>query len=257
MPMTDYLYCQQSKKMLKSWTYLLLLLVSLLNFNASAASLPGAVFKRTTTHVSCQTFEPKCTGINFFSHMDRENIMRYTMNLLSVSWLGDNLYEVEIHVVGAEQIDLKYLWSLKIIGVNGPSGTVQLYGTNENTYLISNPTDFTAKFQVYGSPSQSDSCIVELSSFQIQFEYIQGSAADYSSTWKWGKSSFDLMTGCNADDQGNSNADFPIWQWNKDCGTCGGSSSTSSSSSSSSPTSSSSSRTSTPSTTTTRRQISS
>ena len=99
--------------------------------------------------------------------------MHYSMTVNSVTWISGNTYELTIAVKGAENIDLKYLWSLKIIGVNGPQGTVQLYGKNENTYIIDNPTDYTATFQVYGQQSSDDACKVLMPSFQIQYEYLQ------------------------------------------------------------------------------------
>ena len=139
------------------------------------------------------------------------------MDIENVVWLHDDLYEITIHVLGSEQIDLKYLYSLKIIGVDGPKGTVQLYGKNENTYLIDSPTDYRATFQVYGD-TQRDECNVWLPNFQIQYEYLQGDAWAYADTWVWGTTSFDLMTGCNNyDNQGNSQTDFPGYYWKIDC----------------------------------------
>ncbi|SJM88905.1 uncharacterized protein ZBIST_5105 [Zygosaccharomyces bailii] len=153
---------------------------------------------------------PVCPDLDFNWHEDNTNTMHYSMDLVSVSWISSNLYEITIKVTGADQIDLKYLWSLKVIGIDGPQGTHQLYGKNENTYLIDNPTDYTATFQVYGKAVEGDDCKVEMPGFQIQYEYLQGDAAQYSSSWKWGATSFDLMTGCSADNQGHSNADFPL-----------------------------------------------
>ncbi|OXT10027.1 hypothetical protein B9K03_11810, partial [Rothia sp. Olga] len=92
-------------------------------------------------------------------------------------YIKDSTYEIKIHVTGEKQIPLKYLWSLKVIGINGPQGTVQLYGENEHTYLINNPTDFTSTFQVYGQPDSSDSTKIWMPNFQIQFEYLQGDAS--------------------------------------------------------------------------------
>ncbi|KAG0655080.1 hypothetical protein C6P45_003155 [Maudiozyma exigua] len=134
------------------------------------------------------------------------------MDITNVNFVQDNLFEITIHVVGSQTIPLKYLHSLKIIGVDGPQGTIQLYGKNENTYLIDDPTDFTSTFKVYGN--LKNGCQWWLPNFQIQFEYLQGEAAQYSSTWIWGTSSFDLSTGCNNyDSQGNSQTDFPGFYW--------------------------------------------
>ncbi|AJU96973.1 Bsc1p [Saccharomyces cerevisiae YJM1356] len=157
--------------------------------------------------------------------MSQQNILHYDMDVTSVSWVKDNTYQITIHVKAVKDIPLKYLWSLKIIGVNGPSSTVQLYGKNEKTYLISDPTDFTSTFQVYAYPS-SDGCTVWMPNFQIQFEYLQGDAAQYWQTWQWGTTTFDLSTGCNNyDNQGHSQTDFPGFYWTYQCkgnndGTC-------------------------------------
>ena len=188
---------------------------------AQFVSEDSLTLDRRTSGVTCSTFEPLCPNLNFYWHTDNQNVMHYSMTVNSVTWISGNTYELTIAVKGAENIDLKYLWSLKIIGVNGPQGTVQLYGKNENTYIIDNPTDYTATFQVYGQQSSDDACKVLMPSFQIQYEYLQGDAAQYASTWKWGQTSFDLMTGCSADNNNNSNADFPTWYWTKECGSCG------------------------------------
>ncbi|KAJ1055340.1 hypothetical protein FZC28_6537g777 [Saccharomyces cerevisiae] len=167
----------------------------------------------------------------------------------------DNTYQITIHVKGKENIDLNYLWSLKIIGVTGPKGTVQLHSYNENTYLIDNPTDFTATFEVYAT-QDVNSCQVWMPDFQIQFEYLQDSAAQYASSWKWGTTSFNLSTGCNNyDNQGHSQTDFPGFYWNIDydnnCGGTKSSTTTSTSTSESSTTTSSTSESSTTTSTTT------
>ena len=152
-----------------------------------------------------------CPNLDFTWHMANQNILQYTMDITNVNYIENNLFEITIHVVGAETIPLKYLYSLKIIGVNGPKGTVQLYGKNENTYLIDNPTDFTSTFQVYGNLKD---CKWWLPNFQIQFEYMQGDASQYWQTWTWGTSTFDLSTGCNNyDNQGHSQTDFPGFYW--------------------------------------------
>ena len=166
-----------------------------------------------------------CPNLDFNWHMSQQNILHYDMDVTSVSWVKDNTYQITIHVKAVKGIPLKYLWSLKIIGVNGPSSTVQLYGKNEKTYLISDPTDFTSTFQVYAYPS-SDGCTVWMPNFQIQFEYLQGDAAQYWQTWQWGTTTFDLSTGCNNyDNQGHSQTDFPGFYWTYQCkgnndGTC-------------------------------------
>ncbi|QLG70967.1 hypothetical protein HG535_0A09170 [Zygotorulaspora mrakii] len=183
--------------------------------------------------VSCHTFEPLCPDLNFHWHEKNENIMEYTMNVLSVKWMAGNTYQITINVKGAQKIDLKYLWSLKIIGINGPRGTHQLYGFNENVFLIQDPTDYTATFEVYGHPAVEDPCRVLMPSFQIQYEYHNRHGG-----WKWGKQTFDLMTGCNADNNGNSNADFPLSYWTNKCASCEPTSSSSSVPSSSVPSSS-------------------
>ncbi|CDH11727.1 uncharacterized protein ZBAI_03513 [Zygosaccharomyces bailii ISA1307] len=199
----------------------LFLLLSALGLKVSQAS-------GETSGCAVSGLTPVCPDLNFNWHEDNTNTMHYTMDLVSVTWISSNLYEITIKVEGAEQIDLKYLWSLKVIGINGPESTHQLYGKNENTYLIDNPTDYTATFQVYGQTVEGDDCKVEMPSFQIQYEYLQGDAAQYSDSWTWGATSFDLMTGCGGDNNGNSNADFPLWYWSSGeakCGGCGGTSS--------------------------------
>nr|4UYR_A Chain A, Flocculation Protein Flo11 [Saccharomyces cerevisiae S288C] len=185
---------------------------------------PTALVPRGSSEgTSCNSIVNGCPNLDFNWHMDQQNIMQYTLDVTSVSWVQDNTYQITIHVKGKENIDLKYLWSLKIIGVTGPKGTVQLYGYNENTYLIDNPTDFTATFEVYAT-QDVNSCQVWMPNFQIQFEYLQGSAAQYASSWQWGTTSFDLSTGCNNyDNQGHSQTDFPGFYWNIDCdNNCGG-----------------------------------
>ncbi|CAI7191059.1 CGH_1_collapsed_G0008370.mRNA.1.CDS.1 [Saccharomyces cerevisiae] len=196
-----------------------------------------------------------CPNLDFNWHMSQENILHYDMDVTSVSWVKDNTYQITIHVKAVKDIPLKYLWSLKIIGVNGPSSTVQLYGKNEKTYLISDPTDFTSTFQVYAYPS-SDGCTVWMPNFQIQFEYLQGDAAQYWQTWQWGTTTFDLSTGCNNyDNQGHSQTDFPGFYWTYQCkgnndGTCTKASSSSITTSSSTTSSSTTSSTTTSSSTT-------
>ena len=152
-----------------------------------------------------------CPTLDFTWHTNQQNIVNYSMDITEIEQIQDELFEITIHVTGAKQIPLKYLYSLKVIGVNGPKGTVQLYGKNENTYLIDNPTDFTTTFQVYATLKD---CQYWMPNFQIQFEYMQGDAAQYWQTWVWGTSTFDLGTGCtNYDNQGHSQTDFPGFYW--------------------------------------------
>ncbi|CAI4398911.1 AEL_collapsed_G0027930.mRNA.1.CDS.1 [Saccharomyces cerevisiae] len=191
------------------------LVLSLLFY--SALGFPTALVPRGSSEgTSCNSIVNGCPNLDFNWHMNQQTIMQYTLDVTSVSWVQDNTYQITIHVKGEENIDLKYLWSLKIIGVTGPKGTVQLYGYDENTYLIDNPTDFTATFEVYAT-QDVNSCQVWMPDFQIQFEYLQGSAAQYASSWKWGTTSFSLSTGCNNyDNQGHSQTDFPGFYWNID-----------------------------------------
>ncbi|CCD25300.1 uncharacterized protein NDAI_0E04830 [Naumovozyma dairenensis CBS 421] len=174
-----------------------------------------SLWKRGT--LTCQTVMNGCPDLNFGWHAANTNILKYYLDILNVEWLGNNLYEITIQVTGEEQIDLKYLYSLKIIGVQGPKSTIQLYGKNENTFLIDSPTNYTVTFQVYGG-AKKDECNIWLPNFQIQYEYLQGDASKYQNTWKWGTTSFDLSTGCtNYDNQMNSQTDFPGFYWNMDC----------------------------------------
>ncbi|CCC70495.1 hypothetical protein NCAS_0F00110 [Naumovozyma castellii] len=179
---------------------------------ASIISFPEQKLQKRDDSI-CQSITNGCPDLNFNWHASTQNIMQYSMDLQNVCWLHDNLYEITIQVLGAEQIDLKYLYSLKIIGIDGPVGTVQLYGANENTYLIDNPTNYTVTFQIYGD-NEKDTNNTWIPNFQIQYEYLQGKAYAYADTWVWGTTSFDLMTGCNNyDNQGNSQTDFPGFYW--------------------------------------------
>ncbi|KOG98907.1 Flo11p, partial [Saccharomyces eubayanus] len=199
------------------------LVLSLL-FNSALGYPTGLVPRGSSEGTNCNSIVNGCPSLDFNWHMNQQNIMQYTLDVTSVSWVQDNTYQIQIHVKGKENIDLKYLWSLKVIGITGPQGTVQLYGVNEKTYIIDNPTDFTATFEVYATQGVN-SCEVWMPNFQIQFDYLQGNAAQYASTWKWGTTSFDLSTGCNNyDNQGHSQTDFPGFYWNIDCdNNCGGS----------------------------------
>ncbi|CCF56845.1 hypothetical protein KAFR_0B05500 [Kazachstania africana CBS 2517] len=164
-------------------------------------------FSRETT---CLAATNGCPHLDFGHHAEVTNTLRYYMSLDCVTPVADNTYEITIHVTGEEQIDLKYLYSLKIIGVDGPEGTVQLYGYNEDTYLIDNPTDYKATFQVYGNPSKDDDCEIWMPNFEIQYEYLQGNTSQYNQTWEWGATAFDLSTGCHSYDNNNiSQTDFP------------------------------------------------
>ncbi|KAK5773565.1 hypothetical protein RI543_005082 [Arxiozyma heterogenica] len=168
-----------------------------------------------------------CPNLNFDFHQDITNVHpTYKMDLESVGYLGGNSYQITVRFYASQNIPLSNLHSLKIIGVQGPKGTIQLWGKNEGvTPPDFNPTDFTATFTVYGD-TQKSPCYVWLPPFQIQYEY------NYSKQWQengWGATHFDLMLGCNADNQGNSNADFPLYYWPKGCAdSCSASSSPSS-----------------------------
>ncbi|GES72332.1 hypothetical protein SCEPF1_0341000100 [Saccharomyces cerevisiae] len=160
------------------------LVLSLLFY--SALGFPTALVPRGSSEgTSCNSIVNGCPNLDFNWHMNQQNIMQYTLDVTSVSWVQDNTYQITIHVKGEENIDLKYLSSLKIIGVTGPKDTVQLYGydentdwidnplvsrCDENTYLIDNPTDFTATFEVYAT-QDVNSCQVWMPNFQIQFEF--------------------------------------------------------------------------------------
>lgn len=153
----------------------------------------------------------ECPQLNFNWHMDIQNILHYSLEIISVKYISGNEFNITIHVLGSEQIPLKYLSSLKVIGVTGPLSKIVLYGKNENTYLIDNPTNFTATFAVYAT---FQNCRYIMPNFQIQFEYMQGDAAQYWQTWEWGTSTFDLSTGCdNYDNQDHSQTDFPDFYW--------------------------------------------
>lgn len=149
-----------------------------MNPNDDNGKTAVSILRRSTSDVSGIT--KMCPDLNFEWHAMNTNTMPYYMDLLSVVNVDGNVYELTIHVKGKEQIPLKYLWSLKIIGINGPQGTKQLYGKNENTYIIDNPTDFTTTVQIYGQTYNGDDCKVAMPPFQIQYEYLQGDAAQYS-----------------------------------------------------------------------------
>ncbi|GMM56039.1 Flo11 protein [Maudiozyma humilis] len=153
-----------------------------------------------------------CPTLDFTWHTNQQNIINYSMDITDINQIQDNLFNITIHVTGSQQIPLKYLYSLKVIGIDGPNNYVQLYGENEHTYLIDNPTDFSVSFEVYATLT---GCKYWMPNFQIQFEYLQGNAAQYWETWTWGTSTFDLISGCdNYDNQGHSQTDFPGFYWN-------------------------------------------
>lgn len=102
-----------------------------------------------------------CPCLDFSFHAQNTGTIQYNVDVTDVKWVQDNIYTVTIHTYGSKQIPLKSLWSLKIIGVNSPDGgTFQLYGFNEKTFKIDNPTDWSATFRVYGQPDGSDPSIV-------------------------------------------------------------------------------------------------
>ncbi|GMM56038.1 Bsc1 protein [Maudiozyma humilis] len=153
-----------------------------------------------------------CPTLDFTWHTNQQNIINYSMDITDINQIQDNLFNITIHVTGSQQIPLKYLYSLKVIGIDGPNNYVQLYGDNEHTYLIDNPTDFSVSFEVYATLT---GCKYWMPNFEIQFKYMQGKAAQYWDTWIWGTSTFDLLTGCdNYDNQGHSQTDFPGFYWN-------------------------------------------
>ncbi|CAL9734826.1 hypothetical protein MOSE0_G00540 [Monosporozyma servazzii] len=168
----------------------------------------------------------KCSHWNFDHHQEMLNVYpRYHMEMKNIQYAAAETYDVTIRVYANENIALKYLHSLKIIGVQGPQGTIQLWGANEGvTPQDFVPSDFTSTFKIHANANDNP-CNVELPSFQIQYEY------DYSDEWAangWGQTHFDLMVGCGGDNQGNSNFDFPAYVWPKDCdSSCGGDSSSS------------------------------
>ena len=157
----------------------------------------------------------KCSEWNFDHHQDRENIKpKYKMQLLNVQHGDGADYDITVRFYADENIPLEHLHSVKIIGVQGPQGTIQLWGKNEGvTPQDFVPSDFTTTFKIYSNPHE-DPCYVEIPNFQVQYEY------KHSDTWTqngWGKHAFDLMIGCGGDNQGNSNFDFPLYFWPKDC----------------------------------------
>ena len=158
------------------------------------------------------SFTNGCPCYDFTFHSQTQNTLVYHMDVLSVKWDHDNIYMITIHVYADKQIPISNLWSLKIIGVDSPDGgTFQLYGHNENTYLINNPTDWTATFRINASADPSNPDIQWMPNFQIQYEYCQGSATCDSTWWQTYKgSTFDLITGCNNHDNNQrSQTDFP------------------------------------------------
>lgn len=161
------------------------------------------------------SFEPinGCPCLDFSFRSQNTRTMPYNIELENVKWVESNIYTVTLHVTGQKQIPLKSLWSLKIIGVNSPDGsTFQLFGYNEKTYLIDNPTDWTATFRVYGQADSNDPSIVWMPTFQIQYEYCQGSAD--CSDWSYGTTTFDLITGCNNyDNYKRSQTDAGSYFW--------------------------------------------
>ncbi|CCF57720.1 hypothetical protein KAFR_0D00730 [Kazachstania africana CBS 2517] len=159
-----------------------------------------------------------CPDLNFTYHEKLNGIMDYDLSIDSVVWTGANTYNLTVTVTGQEAIALKYLWSLKLIGVQGPESTIVLYGKNENTYLIDDPTHFTVTFEVYAEPSSDNPDIVWMPNFEIKYEYLQGDASQYSSTWEWGTATFTLITGCyDYDNQCRSETDFPGYFWSYQC----------------------------------------
>ncbi|CAL9734825.1 hypothetical protein MOSE0_G00518 [Monosporozyma servazzii] len=195
-------------------------------------SLLGSVLITTTCFSNAQTvcnsnnIINKCPEWNFDHHQEMLNVYpRYHMEMKNIQYAAAETYDVTIRVYANENIALKYLHSLKIIGVQGPQGTIQLWGANEGvTPQDFVPSDFTSTFKIHAN-ANGNPCNVELPSFQIQYEY------DYSDEWaanRWGQTHFDLMVGCGGDNQGNSNFDFPAYVWPKDCDSnCGGDSSSS------------------------------
>lgn len=149
--------------------------------------------KRST--VSCEQIYNGCPNLDFSYIPKITGEMPYTMNVISVNWIGGITYELTINVVGQESIPLENLWELKILSITGPSSQVVLYSHNENVYDISDPTDYTATFEVYGSPDSTGK--VWMPNIQIQYEYYVVSANNYYWNSSWGAKTIDLSVGCN------------------------------------------------------------
>lgn len=202
--------------MLRTWPLWLLLFLarsvlgtSSVNFVPSSAA--GTASSCTPTN--------GCPNLDFTWHAANTGTMVYNIEVTSVSWEVDNIYAITIHVTGAKSIPIEDLWSAKIIGVSSPDGsTFQLYGHNENVYLIDDPTNYFATFRVYGVADSTDSSKVWMPNFQIQYEYLQGSTATNAAGWTYGTTTFDLITGCNNyDNQGHSQTDSAGFYWSLHC----------------------------------------
>ena len=196
--------------LVKIWAYTLF---GVLNVLAAANTINSPDFVKGDHGSVSTTPVNGCPCLDFTFHAQNTNTMLYDIVVEQATWVQDNIYTVTIHVTGAKSIPLESLWSLKIIGVNSPdASTFQLYGFNENTFLIDNPTDWRATFRVYGQPDSNDASIVWMPSFQIQYEYCQGNTK--CSNWSYGATSFDLITGCNNyDNNKRSQTDAGSYFW--------------------------------------------
>ncbi|CCK72862.1 uncharacterized protein KNAG_0L02480 [Huiozyma naganishii CBS 8797] len=170
------------------------------------------------------TVQHGCPHLDFEHFYETENINpKFSLDLTDVRWLpNQKLYQVTIraYITNGEKIDLKYLWSLKAIGLS--MGTHQIYGFNEGVLPEGfDPSDFTTTFLIRGRPDYEE-CIVWLDYFQLQFEFLDGHTGQYRSDWYregFGNSHFDLSVGChNSNNYGQSKVGLPNYYWPLECG---------------------------------------
>ncbi|CCK71310.1 uncharacterized protein KNAG_0G02540 [Huiozyma naganishii CBS 8797] len=170
------------------------------------------------------TIQHGCPHLDFDYFYENERINpKFSLDLKDVRWLpNQKLYKVTIRAYtrNGEKIDLKYLWSLKVIGLS--TGTHQLYGFNEGVLPEDfDPSDFTTTFLIRGRPDY-ENCIVWLDYFQLQYEFLDGHTAQYKEDWYnegFGKPHFDLSVGChNSNNHGQSQLGLPNYFWPLECG---------------------------------------
>lgn len=158
-----------------------------------------------------ESFAASCPKLNFDFKGQGKYYPAGQGSVVEVEKVGQNEYEIVYKFFSDECPSLSNLDQAKIIGVSSPEDSEYiLYDSNLGVANIDAACDWAARFVVKGHQQGSQTCI---SSFQIHYAWFSGRASNSEESGFDYNSAYEYLIGCTSDNNGNAQADFPLYCW--------------------------------------------
>ncbi|GAV56458.1 hypothetical protein ZYGR_0EB00100, partial [Zygosaccharomyces rouxii] len=151
---------------------------------------PSPIHLARRDEIQVQDIHDACYGRSFVNSV---SAFAQEMEVHDITYLGNNVYDVTIHVFGQISLAANLFQSLAITNINGPESELTVYSTDSACLLESLiPTDYIVTFQSYGVPKGDD---IWLPRFQLEYTYGNDLPGVLASATK-----YSLTAGCVAED---------------------------------------------------------